>query len=188
MIPCPRTTPRASPSPLWSLDSPFRGRKCEGMGIRPGSCNLDTATLKNIIHTFPRRSFLGNTDTVGNLGSGTNEEVQHSTALWLHCGCVGAYGRLWGGEDVVPTSPMRIKTTRYTAITLDYWRNGFCFVSCQSAWRLYDLTSSIRGLGWVEFWGEECGLGWLKEKEMWRIEGSDMIKRMAVKGKSGQGK
>lgn len=44
-----------------------------GAGDSAWELLLDAATLKNIIHTFPRRSLLGNTDTVGVLGSGTNE-------------------------------------------------------------------------------------------------------------------
>lgn len=47
---------------------------------------LDAATLKNIIHTFPRRSLLGNTDTVRVLGCGTNSTAQHygyAVAVWV---------------------------------------------------------------------------------------------------------
>lgn len=50
---------------------------------------LDAAMLKNIMHTFPSRSLLGNTDTVWFLVSGSAEWEQHSAAPWLHCGCVG---------------------------------------------------------------------------------------------------
>lgn len=47
--------------------------------------------------------------------------------------------------------------------------------------------------GWLEYWGEECGLVWLKEKRgdvgtRGDLKfGSCMVKRMAVKGRAGHG-
>lgn len=58
---------------------------------------MDAATLKNIIHTFPRRSLLGNTDTVKGpwlVGPMSIRPPRHSTmgntvTVWVSAGLVG---------------------------------------------------------------------------------------------------
>lgn len=69
---------------------------------------LDAAMLKNIMHTFPSRSLLGNTDTVWFLVSGWAEWEQHSAAPWLHCGCVGWTGCVCSDFEV-PTVSCEVK-------------------------------------------------------------------------------
>lgn len=104
----PRLPRRGFSTRLW-------GWEHEEMGVPAWELLLDAATLQNIMHTFQRRSWLGNTDTVGVLGSRTVEKEQHSAVVtpWL-CwvgldmwwSCESVCGRLRSGKDVVPSTQM----------------------------------------------------------------------------------
>lgn len=173
MIPCPKATPRASTSPLWTLNSPL-GVRTRRAGDLAWELLLDAATLQNIMHTFPRRSLLGNTDTVWVLGSGTMEKEQHSTALWLHCDCAGWTGYVCGDHVRVPTVGCEVDRMLCQWLR---WKKGFTMkqdaamnlapsavvsaLLCvpKGLWGLVVLSEIY---GWLEYWGEKCGLEWLK--------------------------
>lgn len=72
-IPCPNPTPTASERPLWTPYLPLRGGGVKYTGSEGWELLLEAAMLKNIMHTFPSRSLLGNTDTVWFLVSGSVE-------------------------------------------------------------------------------------------------------------------
>lgn len=63
-------------------------------GVRPGGCRLDATALKNMGSTFPRRAWLGNTDTFQILGGRWGAGLMNRVAV----AACGDHVRVWGGD------------------------------------------------------------------------------------------